>query len=78
MSEECVGEKMTMRGMVDVMLLYFSSVCACLDFFFLPSGSSLNDSLILVLQCKGMCVCGEFLWLKAGMCMTFTALLSHD
>lgn len=54
-------------------------VCVCVfGFFFLPSGSSLNDSLILVLQCKGMHACGEFLWLKAGMCMTFTALLSHD
>lgn len=73
-----LGEKMTMRGMVDVILLYFSSVCVRLDFFFLPSDSSLNHSLILVLQCKGMRACGEFLWLKAGMCMTFTALLSHD
>lgn len=61
------------------MLCYFIfRLCVRVWIFFLPSGSSLNDSLILVLQCKGMRACGEFLWLKAGMCMTFTALLSHD
>lgn len=73
MSEGCVSGEIDDEGHS----VHYFIFCLCVCIFPL-SDSPLNNLLLLVLQCKGMCACGEFLWLEAGMYMTFTVLLSHD